>query len=188
MAGLASVAHDAVKRANSSCSLIGCGFEFSPKYQEDFFKAGGLKYLDGVSLHPYFVGRKPESAGREKFLLGIKKRMRGYGTEKPVYVTEVGSLGTNTFYEESPVGFQLHVPEEEQADTILKYNVIALANGVERFLTFLIAGGELTTPFHYGLTRFSCAEPKAALPAYATMTRLLDGAVPTGRCNLGTDL
>ncbi|MDR1279395.1 MAG: hypothetical protein LBK99_01050 [Opitutaceae bacterium] len=66
----------------------------SPRWLEEFLEAGGLRHLDGYSVHPYGF-RETHTRPPEHFVVRMRKLqelLKSYndGREVPVYVTEIG--------------------------------------------------------------------------------------------------
>lgn len=173
--------YEAAKKADPSCIVMGLGLESfqggkTVRWSEEMFKLGILDYLDKLSIHPYAKGTSPEKVEFAKQLETLKDAMRKYGKEKGIWITEVGQQGTNTYYDDDfnhmKYSFQI-LSEEAQADYTVRANIISKAHGVERYATFLIQGGPISRPYHYGLTYNACSSPKAIIPAYNNMAALL---------------
>lgn len=92
---LARRVYPAVKRADRRAMLLSGGitpYGIERGFIERFIELGGLDYVDGVSLHPYnYLERTaniPEAAIAE--VDRIHALTVAAGTERPVYVTEMG--------------------------------------------------------------------------------------------------
>jgi len=175
------------KKADPDCVIIGCGFDpgismvNNAKYM---FEQGALKYLDKISIHPYFIHShsSPEVGNVESSIKKINSLMKKYGgTKKDIWITEVSYQGTNTYYADVPGperhGYNILISEERMADYIARMMLIAMANRVQKFLLFptLHSGIKIYSSF-YGLTYENCTEPKAGLPAYSTLAAYLSDA------------
>ncbi len=86
--------YDKVKAVRPDVEVLGgAAVLLPPPYFESIFKNGGLASMDGVVIHPY-RGR-PE--GIETEIDELRELMRKYdaGKEKPLWVTETGSIDTS---------------------------------------------------------------------------------------------
>lgn len=74
--------------------LGGATAGYDRKWTDDFIRAGGLKWIDGFSVHPYVYNhplkRLPEEAIGFVEMLEEQLRSGNGGRDVPVYVTEIG--------------------------------------------------------------------------------------------------
>ncbi len=183
--GFLKSAYEAAKEADPRCMVIASGSDACPQMvqkAEAVFKAGGLKYLDGFSVHPYCGQQSPEDAEFDKKIDQIKRLIVQYGgrPDQGVWATEAGWQGANTYYHdmdygENP-GYEGTHSEERQADYIIRANILALAHGAKCYFSFCLNGGSIFRPFLYGFTYNNVGSPKAVYPAYAAMVSLLRGS------------
>jgi hypothetical protein len=193
---LLKAAYPAAKKADPDCVIMGCGFDPGRPMVDNcrrVFKLGGLKYLDVVTLHPYFIfsHSSPEIGKIEESLQKIKALMRQYcGKEKPIWMTEISYQNTNTYYADLPAGenfgHRVLISEERMADYLARFTLIALANGVKKYLLFPTLHSGLQVYFSfYGITYGNCRSPKAGLPAFATLVDLFNDATIDKQLKLG---
>jgi len=184
-------AAESVKRAGTDLRVVGNGYcngLGSKNDTEPMFQMGALDYLDVVSIHRHqslFNNNALERYADELERLKDMMRQYGHGREKPVWNTETGRQAINTFYENMAYGEKPSImtigSEEEQAERIVKINVISKAHGVERFGTFLINGiNGANLPYLWGMVIGACREPKASIPAYSAMAGLLSHTLFVG--------
>ncbi|HEY0944015.1 MAG TPA: hypothetical protein VGD81_02070 [Opitutaceae bacterium] len=89
-------AYERIKAVRPDVQVLGGAAVLIPlPYFEGIFKRDGLKYMDGVVIHPY--RGKPEGVDRE--VAELKALMRKYndGREKPIWVTETGRHTTEEY-------------------------------------------------------------------------------------------
>ena len=87
---------DVIRKANPKARVLGCTTSMLPwKWLEEFFKLGGLKYLDVVTVHPYRWGtrgwtRPPETLYPD--MLRLRQLVDKYadGRKIPIITDEVG--------------------------------------------------------------------------------------------------
>ncbi|WP_020098641.1 cellulase family glycosylhydrolase [Microbacterium sp. 11MF] len=117
--------HDQVRKVDPKLPIIAGA---TARYESDWFdglwRAGGLRYSDAVSFHPYEVSSKPES------LAGIideaNSSMTANGkTTRPIWITELGSS--------SKTGGRT---VSAQADYLVRTATTALAGGAEKFFWY----------------------------------------------------
>lgn len=135
---------------------------------DEFFRLGGLDYLDVVSVHPYRTGNPPEGlAGHLKIVRDLMAKHGG--GNKPLWITEQGWPTDR-------------VSEEEQAAFLPRTYVLGMAADVERFNWYNF----MDTVTENGISRFGVIRggndpngrytPKPSFVAYSVMTKELSGA------------
>jgi len=91
---LLAEASSAVRKANpEALVLAGAVAEFDENWIRGFLKAGGMKYADGFSVHPYtyFDRTDPTPDRAIEHLDELDRMMREHtGGSVPIYVTEIG--------------------------------------------------------------------------------------------------
>lgn len=146
-------------------------------WTERLMKAGIGKYLDGLSIHPYFP-LPPEQNGLIEHVDALKAVIRQYvGHDLPLLGTEQGyATGED------------ETKELLQADGLVRENLILIGEGFKLNFAFYVHDypGEPGYGFYYNLNpRASFGTdktgPKPVVPAYAAMTYLIDGHKPTQR-------
>ena len=116
-------AYSEIKRIAPDAVVLGGGVAGTDsRWMEEFVRLGGLKYLDGVSLHPY-VHFKREKGTPER-AIGWLDEWRKKATEidpenaKPFFITEIGWPTSS-----GPEG----VSEDTAADFLLRFLLMARA-------------------------------------------------------------
>ena len=167
-AKLLETAYGGCKEADLNATILGCS---TSGVDLDFIgrvmRAGGSRFLDGVSFHPYCQPLPPE-----RRLLTDISRMRKAAPDKPLWITE---FGYPTYA--GPAG----VDEEAQANYLVRAFLLARTfPAVERFCWYDFqndgedpAEGE----FNFGLVRMD-KTPKPAYRAYKTMASLAGDLAP----------
>lgn len=139
------------------------------------YQLGGLDYLDAVSFHPYDYDYDTNK-GAEFLVESLKQagdRIREYndGETKPIWITELG--WTTTLLES----------DRQQADYLVRAEVISLASNVERFYWYDLVNDHVHPLDHegnFGLVRQKSAfvpvfEPKPAAMAQSMLIRKISG-------------
>ena len=167
-AKLLEPAYRACKETDPEATVLGCS---TAGTDLDFIgrvmRAGGARFMDGVSFHPYCQPNPPE----RRLLTDIAK-VEKLAPGKPLWITEFG-YPTHS----GPAG----VDEETQANYLVRAFLLAKSSpAVERVCWYDFqndgADGE-EAEFNFGLIRSDRA-PKPAYPAYKTMASLV-GDLPS---------
>ena len=89
---LQKATYEGVKEAAPEMKVIGIDSAgLSLKYLRDIFEAGGLEYMDGISYHPYYHSRGPETSGIITSGISVRNLLKEYGREDAeVWITENG--------------------------------------------------------------------------------------------------
>ncbi len=170
IARIYELAYPAIHEGDLKAKVLGptCGTTTND-WQMQLFKAGLLKYVDGVSEHPYCSD--PERSGLIDQINSLKESIRDYcGKDLPLYGTEQGF----------PTGEKIE-NEIVQARTIVRQNLIMMGEGWKLNFAFYITDypGEPGYGIFYNLTSTDFGAdktaPKPAVPAYAALTWLLEG-------------
>ncbi len=148
--------------------------------QIDFVKkvidVGALDYMDVFTVHPYPRPQRPEPA-----LADVLKQSGGWladkGWNKPVWITEMGwtVLGQQFLPTRIPRPAARNNTALEQAQYLVRSNILSLANGVDRVYWFFYSGSRL---FYYSYDMFECdssASVMKTVPVYSAMTSRLGG-------------
>ncbi|MEO6890208.1 MAG: hypothetical protein ABI456_12710 [Ktedonobacteraceae bacterium] len=166
--------YQAIKAVRPDVTVIGgAAFGVDLSWFGQVFQAGGLRYMDAVSDHPYtaFSLVSPELGGTQDDMLKLGNLVKQYngGRPKPIWITELG--WSSSF---------MHVSERGQADYLVRGAVLAFAAGVQKFFWYdLLNDGNDTTrnEQNFGLLRRPDAagryQPKPAYVAYAVLARML---------------
>lgn len=186
-AELLKITYETVKSVLPEAEVVGpAGVTIPYSFLERVFAAGGLDYLDAVTVHPYGFPASPEAGygianapgiGLEARIDQLDSLVRKYngGEPMPIWFTEIG-WGSY----DAPRG----VSEAVQADYMVRSHVISFASGVERLYWYSLRN-DRTLPAgpgaNWGLVRnaddpLGSYAPKESFSAYTTMTRQLSNA------------
>ena len=166
--------YQAIKSLRPDITVVG-GAVFSADllWFQQIFQAGGLRYMDVVSDHPYplISSLSPERAGIPQEMNVLQSLIKRYnnGAAKPLWITELG-WPTSLF----------NVDEQTQAQYLVRGAVLSLAAGVQKFFwyDYLNDGTTFyTSEQNFGLVRQPDAAgrytPKPSYAAYATLIKQL---------------
>ena len=136
------------------------------KYEYDaaFVRAGGLRGMKMVALHPY--GGAEDRASLREYRRWLKEQT---GREFDLYVTEYGSHS-------APAGPSKR-SEEEQARRTVRQSLCLYAEGIKAMAAHWLGQREENPTYHedwFGFYRLN-HEPKPVLLATATCARMIDG-------------
>ncbi|HAU38610.1 MAG TPA: hypothetical protein DCX07_12945, partial [Phycisphaerales bacterium] len=158
--------YEAIKEIRPDVQVLGGAAVLLPRpYFEGIFKHGGMKYMDGVVIHPYRAA--PE--GVEEEIRELKDLMRKYndGKTKPIWVTETGT------HDKTPHG------RYNVARYLVRMYTLLLSEECEKIYWYLLRDyssfktmGLLRDP-NDPMGRYAVAPP---YPAYANLIRQLSGA------------
>lgn len=149
---LLQASYQKVKAAHPNTIVVGP----ATAHQDDawltaLYQAGGLKYLDAVSFHPY------DSSGPPEFLIASLQqataRIKQYnnGQSKPIWITE---LGCSTADMCKPA---------DQGTYLVRAEAIALANGASKFFWYDLVNDSPNPADHEG--NFGILTPPTATVA-----------------------
>jgi hypothetical protein len=168
------VAYPAIHQADPKAVVVGpttSNIERDTDLLRRLFAKGLGKYLDGFCTHPY-TSMPPEYNRFRENILTIKEIIRQYvGRDLPMFATELG-YATGEQKEN----------ELLQAQGLVRSNLILLGEGYRLSIAFyyhdyLCEAGygffyNLNPQINYGTDKIA---PKPIVPAYAAMSRLLEG-------------
>lgn len=179
-------ASKAIRKADPDAVIIGFGQNTAANWSllkslEAHFKLGSLNYVDAVGIHPYAYPYSPEKINYALMIDKLNELIRKYngGKNKDIWVTEVGWKGTDILYNELPYGegkcyFTL-VSELEQAQNMIRMNIISLAKGIKKFLAFSFTHSNINEPWPYSFINSDGSSPKVVYVAYNQMiNKLMD--------------
>ncbi len=179
--------YETVKAARPDVTVVGMATAGTPlNWIEEVFKLGGLQYMDAVSIHPYQSQRPPD--GMIDAVRSTQALMRQYnnGQVKPIWYTEIGW----------PTKASIGIPENMQANYLVRTYVQALGEGVEKVFWYDLMNDGMQEDYHehhFGMLRNREDEkgaftPKPSYASYAAMTRELIGAAFVEQEYAGTDI
>lgn len=80
-----------IKKANPDAVVVGCSTIMTDHgWIERVLKAGGVEYMDAVSVHPYSSPSSPEGAGLRENITKLHNMLAEYGKDMPVWYSEYG--------------------------------------------------------------------------------------------------
>lgn len=138
LVALQQVFYESVKRADPKAITI-CGLGGRPDLlAEEYFKAGGLKYLDAFNLHIYPGKRKPEGYVPQMKLL-LQQMDQNVDQRRPIWITEYCYYGVDELpiepYITGAGGWaenRLLRDAKECGDYGVRFAAIMLAHGAEK--------------------------------------------------------
>ncbi len=162
-AAVLKTAYTTIKRLDPHAVVIGGAIAGTDlNYLRELFDAGGLNYMDVLSIHPYRVGG-PDETDLLRDLQFHQELMHEYGYEKPIWLTEIG-WATDT----GPYG----VSEAQQARYLVRTYLLALSTGYVQevnWYDFQDDGPDPANHEHrFGIVRLDLS-PKPAYTAYANL-------------------
>lgn len=89
---LMKATYEGVKEGAPDMKVIGIDSAgLSLSYLRSIFEAGGLEYMDGISYHPYYHSRGPETAGIISNGLAVQNLLEEFGKpDAEIWITENG--------------------------------------------------------------------------------------------------
>lgn len=176
-----------LKEGDPECVVVACGEDGLPtllQQLEAHFKLGTLQFMDVLSLHPYGGFDAQFRPLLDRLRQSMAKHNRG--KLLPVWGTEAGARGLDTLYYDG-IDFETmyypnFVTELDQAEQMVRQNLIAFGEGMERNATFYLYSGAAG-----GMDSFSFVDggngirPKTLFPAFANLVERLSGAEPVRR-------
>jgi hypothetical protein len=143
------------------------------------FEAGMLKYCDAVDLHIYPGYMAPEYL--EGDLVRIRQLMDRYGQRRPLWLTEHGYYADDDLNVLPPdrtrFPQEILTSERQQAEFSMRFNLILLANGVERIFYHAGTAEGLNRDQIQGIFFRYGGEPRKVYPALAAMANLFPPGV-----------
>ncbi len=172
-AKLLQVAYPAIKAVDPNVTVIGCATspaEGNPPpfidwltFIKGVFQNGGGNFMDAVSYHSYHVDQRPEVS----FLSDIQKLQAIIGTERPLWLTEIG-YPTNTGWP--------NISLEAQANYTARLFLLGKAVPRLRLISYYDLkndGQEASNPEHnFGVLQFNL-QPKPAYLALKTIATVV---------------
>jgi hypothetical protein len=162
-------AYRSVKKGNPDATVLGITLAgLDEPFLNEVLEAGGYKYLDVISIHPYCAPASPEEAKIYERLNAIHERFSHYGKPKPIWLTEIGW----------PTNVGGGITEERQAQMLTRTYLLSLAAPYIPTVFWYWLGPDGPDQ-EWAEDRFGTLHqdysPKPAYLAYRTLTRLLSG-------------
>ncbi|MCM3697096.1 cellulase family glycosylhydrolase [Microbacterium oleivorans] len=131
--------HSAVDDVDPDLPIIaGSTARYDAPWFDGLWSAGGMKYADAMSFHPYEVTSDPESLA--DVIAEANRSMKENGkTTRPVWITELGSS--------SKTGGR---SVSAQADYLVRTSITALASGAEKFFWYDLINDDPDPAKHEG--------------------------------------
>ena len=154
----------------------------------EFATLGGLELVDAVSTHPYTFPQQPEGSARfEGHIATLRAIMAEHDIDLPMYLSEVGWPTTTN---------STGVSELTQAKLLVRAQLLAFANGIERFTIydFMDDGLDPAESEHrFGIVRNAndprgAFTPKPAFVSNAVLARQIDELPFDRTVDLGADV
>ncbi|MFI8632554.1 hypothetical protein ACIGEP_08175 [Microbacterium sp. NPDC077663] len=131
--------HTAVEKVDPDLPIIaGSTARYDAPWFDGLWSAGGMKYADAMSFHPYEVTSDPESLA--DVIAEANRSMTDNGkTTRPIWITELGSS--------SKTGGR---SVSAQADYLVRTSITALAGGAEKFFWYDLINDDPDPAKHEG--------------------------------------
>jgi len=144
------------------------------RYIEKVLENGGGEFFDVFNVHHY--GPVEGVVGK---IRQCRELMRRFGSEKPIWVTEMGSTSTEK------MGPEVAESEREQARYLLKAYILALSEGAERFFYFCLPSFVENGTSFWGILEETRSgwQPKPGFVALSNLLISLDGKKYSGKYN-----
>ncbi|MDP9025971.1 MAG: glycosyl hydrolase, partial [Actinomycetota bacterium] len=165
---LLKAAFEKIKSDHPNTLVVGPAIAFQDNtWLENFYKDGGLNYLDAVSIHPYGLQGAPEYLTKDLPLAAANIAKYSHGQSKPIWITELG-YSTNT------IGNGLS--ERTQASYLVRAEILSLSNGAQRFYAYNLVNDGLDPTDHqlnFGIFRSPTADVAAFTPKPSALTQAI---------------
>jgi hypothetical protein len=166
--------HEAAKAANPDCRVLAGPGNWLGDDLQEMLRLGLQQHCDAVDLHIYPGFLAPEKL--EADLVRIRALQAQYGPRRPLWLTEHGYYADddlnmlppdrNRFPEEM-------LPSEQvQAEYSMRFNLLLLANGVEKIFYHAGTAEPLSRDQVQGIFFRYAGEPRKIYPALAAMAEL----------------
>ncbi|MGE5498394.1 MAG: cellulase family glycosylhydrolase [Syntrophothermus sp.] len=140
---LLKAVYPAIKKTDPGITVLACSTSPAEGNPEPFIpwlafiktivSSGGLKYMDGISVHPYSVDKNPDDC----FLNDISRLQAVIGEKMPVWITEIGYPTTKVWP---------YVSEQQQAANITKLILLGRTSGQLKLMNFYDFKNDGTDP------------------------------------------
>jgi len=156
-------AYAAIKRERPDVTVVGGSTAGVPlPYWEKIMTAGGLDFMDALSIHPYRYGLPPE--GIEDDVAGLQRLVLQYnhGLTKPIWVSEIG-----WYIKASLAAGDLAIDENVQAKFLVRAYALLLSANVSEVYWYLFRDSQDSM----GLVHDDATRTRK--PAYSAMSTLI---------------
>ena len=178
---LAQAFYESAKSADKDCKVLAGPGEWITSFPSDLqgmFEAGLLKCCDAVDLHIYPGYQRPEYL--EADLVNIGQMMDRYGGRKPLWLTEHGYYADDDLNVIPPDRSrfpEVLANERIQAEFSIRFNLILLANGVQKIFYHAGTAEPLNRDQIQGIFFRYGGQPRKIYPALAAMASLFSPQV-----------
>lgn len=173
--------YERVKADHPDATVVGASVSgLALDWLNRLFDLGGLDCMDVLSLHPYRYPAVPEGLADDLGKLRQSIRDHNGGKDKPIWLTELGW----------PTHEGGGTTERQQADYLVRSEVVAFANGVTGFYWYdLVNDGKNATnkEHNFGLMRQPAPGVKVVAPKPALVTQAVTIRQLAGRSFAGED-
>ena len=180
---LLKAAFEKIKSDHPNTLVVGPAIAFQDNtWLENFYKDGGLNYLDAVSIHPYGLQGAPEYLAKNLPIAAADIAKYSHGQSKPIWITELG-FSTNT------IGNGLS--ERTQASYLVRAEILSLSNGAQRFYAYNLVNDGLDPTDHqlnFGVFRSPTADVAAFTPKPGALTQAIAIREVSGKSYSSADL
>ena len=180
---LLKAAYEKIKANHPNTLVVGPAIAFQDNtWLENFYKDGGLDYLDVVSFHPYGLQGAPEYLAKNLPIATADIAKYNHGPSKPLWMTELG-FSTNT------IGNGLS--ERTQASYLVRAEILSLSNGAQRFYAYNLVNDGLDPTDHqlnFGVFRSPTADVAPFTPKPGALTQAIAIREVSGKNYSSSDL
>jgi hypothetical protein len=182
-AEMIKVVYAKLKAVRPDVKILGCAAVVIPMpYFEGIFKNGGLQAMDAVVIHPY--RGQPEGVEKETAELQALIRQYNDGKDKPIWVTETGTMDGREYDWEAGGKTQFKGRAHTARYLVRQYALLFSTGTVEKIFWYLCRDynefrlmgllGDVRDP----MGRYAVNAPYVS---YATLIRQLYGTKAVGR-------
>ena len=161
-------AFEKIKSDHPNTLVVGPAIAFQDNiWLENFYKDGGLNYLDVVSIHPYGLQAPPEYIAKNLPQATADIAKYNNGKSKPIWLTELG-FSTNTTGN--------GISERAQASYLVRAEILSLSNGAQRFYGYNLVNEGLDPTDHetnFGIFRAPTTNVAAFTPKPGAFTQAI---------------
>ena len=181
VAQMLQVTRQALNQAGVDKPFLGpCTSHLPLNYIRRVYEQGGIKAVDGVTIHPYRTGvGRPEDTGYIEELDQLRAIFKDMGKpDAKIWVTENGWVHSDLPNVPPVRGVAVQRTADQVANYIIRMFTIGLTRGLDKQLYFMWHDGIGTGNLEFlGLTRpDNMGSPKTSLMALNTLAYMLDRA------------